>query len=73
MNDYDKELIAIINTQVQQLQDKNAEDAGFIHVLADLIPDVLCYLDSIEKGQIQIDAKQYPGFFYFADLIKALR
>lgn len=71
MNDYDKEIIKIIDDQVKILKEKKAEDTTIINTLTDFIPDVMCYLDSIDKGHIDIDPNRYPNFAYFAKLLSS--
>lgn len=69
LSDYDKELIRIIDAQVEQLIEKNAPEHVIVTTLMDFIPDVRCMVNATCEKQLDLYCREYKHFNYFLQLI----
>ncbi|HHW4982784.1 TPA: hypothetical protein ACU0X8_002338 [Legionella anisa] len=69
LSDHDKELIRIIDAQVEQLIEKNAPEHVIVTTLMDFIPDVRCMVNATCEKQLDLYCREYSHFNYFLKLI----
>ena len=69
LSEHDKELIRVINTQVQQLLERKAPDHMLITTLMDFIPEVQCMANATCEKQLDLYCREYPDFNYFLQLV----
>ncbi|QMT62104.1 hypothetical protein [Legionella sp. PC997] len=69
LSDHDKELIRVINIQVEQLLERNVPEHVIVTTLMDFIPDVRCMINATCEKQLELYCREYPQFNYFLQLI----
>lgn len=72
LTDKDKEIIRLIDLQVNQLIERNASNDVIVTTLMDFIPDAKCMMDSVCEKQLDLYCKDYPHFNYFLQLLATL-
>ncbi|HHI9467082.1 TPA: hypothetical protein ACP9DH_002890 [Legionella anisa] len=68
-SDHDKELIRVIDVQVEQLVERNAPEHVLVTTLIDFIPDVRCIANAMCEKQLDLYCREYQHFNYFLQLI----
>ncbi|STX52363.1 Uncharacterised protein [Legionella busanensis] len=69
LSDDDKELIRLIDIQVEQLIEKQTPDHLIITTLFDFIPNVKCLVNATGEKKLQSYCSEYQHFNYFLQLI----
>jgi len=72
LSEHDKQIISVINEQVNLLIDKSATDSTIINTLIEFIPEVKCLLGDDNDKALELYFGEYTGFTYFARLINQL-
>lgn len=70
LTDHEKQLIKIIDEQVNLLTDKQASKSTIISTLIDFFPEVKCILDAVDEEQLNRYFAEYKGFAYFSSLLE---
>lgn len=71
LSDHEKQLIKVINEQVNLFADKGASDSTIISTLIDFVPEVKCILDEADEKQLKLYLLEYKGFSYFSALLES--
>lgn len=69
LSDHDKELIRIIDTQVEHLIERNVPEHVIVTTLMDFIPDVRCMVNATCDKQLDLYCREHPNFNYFLQLL----
>ncbi|HFD8252058.1 TPA: hypothetical protein ACMWW0_003250 [Legionella pneumophila] len=69
LSDHDKELIRIIDAQVEQLIERNAPEHVIVTTLMDFIPDMRCMVNATCEKQLDLYCREYPYFNYILQVI----
>lgn len=69
LSDHEKELIRVIDVQVEQMIARNAPEHVIVTTLMDFIPEVRCMVNATCEKQLDLYCREYPQFNYFLQLI----
>ena len=72
LSNHDKELIRVIDSQVELLVEKKAPEHVIIDALFDFIPEVQCMVNGSCEKQLDLYYKEYQSFDYFVQLVNQL-
>ena len=70
LSEHEKQQIQLIDSQVLQLQDKDASDFAILDALMDFVPDVNCIIDALEPEEVRGLFSKYSGFSHFSSIIE---
>lgn len=69
ISDHEKQLITIIDEQVQLLRSKGADDLTIINTLIEFTAEARCLMDSIDENEFETYLNRYKNFGYYVSLI----
>ncbi|KTC91269.1 hypothetical protein OQJ18_13490 [Fluoribacter dumoffii] len=70
LSDHDKEIIGLIDNQVQQLIQRNAPEHVIVTTLMDFIPDVQCIANETCEKELELYCREHQHFNFFLQLIR---
>ena len=70
ISDHEKQLISIIDEQVQLLRSKGADDLTIINTLIEFTAEARCIMDSIDESEFEVYLNRYKNFAYFVSLVE---
>jgi len=70
ISDHEKQLILIIDEQVQLLRSKEADDSTIVNTLIEFTAEARCIMGSIDKSELEPYLDQYKNFAYYVSLIE---
>ena len=70
VSDHEKQLILIIDEQVQLLLSKGADDLTIVNTLIEFTAEARCLMDSIDESELDEYLNRYKNFAYYVSLLE---